>query len=168
MDIELLGYHGTTQDSASSILKSNHFKKSTKKNEWLGHGVYFFELYEKAEWWVSKRSKPAIIETKILVPEKYYLDLDKPSEVDKLAEFIKFIEGSGRKFTIKGDKTQKRCAIINLYMQSCGFKVISATLLSTNKKYEKQLNSIGFHRSERQICVHDTQCIVYNELEIVS
>ncbi|MGV3043499.1 hypothetical protein [Staphylococcus rostri] len=168
MDITLLGYHGTTLDNALSIVRNSDFKKSNKDNEWLGHGVYFFELYEKAEWWVSKRNKPAIIETKILVPEKYYLDLDKPSEVDKLGEFIKFIEESGKKFTVKGDETQKRCAVINLYMQSCGFKVISATLLSTNKKYKKQLNSIGFHRSEKQICVHDTQCIVYNELEIVS
>lgn len=173
MDIKILGYHGTTQDSASSIIENNNFKKSTKKNEWLGHGVYFYELYEKAEWWASqieknKEKAQAIIKSNILVPEKYYLNLDKPSEEDKLAKFIKFIEESGKKFIVPGDEIEKRCKVMNLYMKHGDFKVITATFTSTNKRHKEYLDSIGYVRTEKQICVHDTDCIVYNELEVMS
>ncbi|GGB85311.1 hypothetical protein [Staphylococcus nepalensis] len=168
MNIEILGYHGTTQNSALNIIENNNFKKSTKKNEWLGHGVYFYELYEKAEWWGSRNEKPAIIKSNILVPEKYYINLDKPSEEDKLAEFIKFVERSGKKFIVSGDKIEKRCKLMNLYMKYGDFKVISATFPSTNKNYKNHLDSIGYVRTEKQICVHDTECIVYNELEVMS
>lgn len=168
MDIELIGYHGTTQDNSLSIIRNKNFKKSIKNNEWLGHGVYFYELYEKAEWWARFKKKPAVIKTKILVPEKSYINLDKPSEEDKLAEFIKSIETSGKKFIVSGDINEFRCQILNLYMKYEGCKVISATLPSTNKKYKRQLESIGYPRTEKQICVRDTKCIVYNELEVMS
>lgn len=171
MNIEILGYHGTTRKAASSIIENNNFKKSIKKNEWLGHGVYFYELYEKAKWWASqieKDEEQAIIKSNILVPERYYLNLDKPSEEDKLAEFIQFIEKSGKKFIVSGDEIEKRCKFMNLYMKHGGFKVIAATFVSTNRRYKKYLDSIGYVRTEKQICVHDMDCIVYNELEVMS
>lgn len=37
------GYHGTDIKGAESILKSQTFIPSTKEEEWLGRGVYFFE-----------------------------------------------------------------------------------------------------------------------------
>ncbi|PCF79106.1 hypothetical protein IPU22_08385 [Staphylococcus delphini] len=166
--IELIGYHGTTQDNSLSIIRNKSFKKSNKKNEWLGHGAYFYELYEKAEWWASLKKNPAIIKAKILVAEKSYINLDKPSEEDKLGKFIETIEKSGMKFTVPGDTEEIRCQIMNLYMSYGNFKVISGTLPSTNKRYKRQLDSIGYPRTEKQICVHDVDCIVYNELEVVN
>lgn len=168
MNIELIGYHGTTQDNSLSIIRDKKFKKSIKSNEWLGHGAYFYELYEKAEWWANSKKSPSVIKTKILVSEKSYINLDKPSEEDKLGEFINAIEKSGKKFTVRGDTIEKRCKLMNLYMRYGNFKVISATLPSTNKKYKSQFSGIGYYRTEKQICVHDLECIMYNELEIVS
>ncbi|WP_239774584.1 hypothetical protein [Mammaliicoccus sp. N-M50] len=167
MNIEILGYHGTTRDSASSIILNN-FEKSDKNNEWLGHGVYFYELYEKAEWWGSRKEEPAIIKSNIIVPAKHYINLDKPSEEDKLGEFIRFIENSDEKLMSSGDEIVKRCKLMNLYMRYGDFKVISATFISTNRKYKQYLDSIGYVRTEKQICVHDTECIVYNEIEVMS
>ena len=58
--------------------------------------------------------------------------------------------------------------VMNLYMKHGDFKVITATFTSTNKRHKEYLESIGYVRTEKQICVHDTDCIVYNELEVMS
>lgn len=42
-----------------------------------------------------------------------------------------------------------------------------ATLLSTNQKFKDVFMNIGDVRTEKQICVYDTSCIVYNKARIV-
>ena len=44
----LTGYHGTTQESAKSILKEKQFKLSQSNKEWLGEGIYFYEQFSDA------------------------------------------------------------------------------------------------------------------------
>lgn len=53
-----------------------------------------------------------------------------------------------------------------MYMQYVEAKVIMATLPSTNKNIKKSLVELDM-RTEKQICVHDTTCIVYNKLRVV-
>lgn len=167
MNKDIIGYHGTNKKAADSIIKNQIFNKSTKKNEWLGEGVYFYELLEKAQWWSEKKHSPTIIEATISVSEDKLLNLDKPSEEDKLAEFIKFIDKSEKQFIFSSDKTERRCQIITMYMQYIDYNVVIGTFVSTNKKYKNELDEIGYIRTERQICVHDTSCIVYNNLRVV-
>ena len=38
----LIGYHGTSRESAKAIVKTNCFHKSQQDNEWAGSGIYFF------------------------------------------------------------------------------------------------------------------------------
>ncbi|MEJ7541788.1 hypothetical protein [Staphylococcus intermedius] len=166
MKIKIVGYHGTTQESANSIIKESSFKKSTKSNEWLGHGVYFYELLEKAQWWCKGKVNPTIIETLILVDEDKLINLDRPSEEDKLGEFISVMDKEGR-FVFDKDKAKRRCQIMNMYMLYVEAQVITATLISTNKKFKDMFMDMGYVRTVKQICVFDTNCIVYNELRIV-
>ncbi|QPT00137.1 hypothetical protein I6G41_03495 [Staphylococcus equorum] len=166
MNIEILGYHGTTQKAANLIMENSSFNKSSKKNEWLGHGVYFYDLFEKAQWWCENKNEPVIIETPISVQENKLVNLDKPSEEDKFGEFIRFMERQ-EGFVFDSNETIRRCQMMTVYMQYVEAQVIIGTLLSTNKKYKNEFKRIGYARTEKQICVHDTACIVYNKLRVV-
>lgn len=97
---EIIGFHGTTKKSANIITKDN-FKINEPKNtdnHWLGHGIYFFEICELAEWWaetkVSARNKkynykdsPAVLKCKI--KSENVLDLDNPFELMRFLEFCR-------------------------------------------------------------------------------
>lgn len=168
LNIELIGYHGTSKIAADSILASRKFHFSNKNNEWLGQGIYFYELIEKARWWSNKKENPTILKTKISVSEEKYVNFDVPEEEDKLAKFIEYAQ---KNLIVKGfsvNKNQRRCEIFTLYARYNQLKVVSATFDSTNKKYKAQLDSIGYKRTEKQICVYDNDCISYNEIEVIS
>ena len=63
------GYHGTTRTNAEKILQEQRFINSTKANEWLGDGVYFFAYRSDAEWWVKanryKNQKTEILKAEL-------------------------------------------------------------------------------------------------------
>lgn len=166
MNIELLAYHGTTREAAKLIIEHEHFIKSNKEYEWLGHGVYFYELFEKAQWWSQNKKNPVVIETQISVEEGRLVNLDKPSEEDKFGAFIQLLEKDGG-FVFDDDKLISRCQMMNMYMKSVKGHVVIATLLSTNRKYKKTFSRIDYMRTEKQICVHDTSCIMYNKLKVI-
>lgn len=41
--MQLIGYHGTSEDGCKGILRDKRFKCSTGNSQWLGDGVYFFQ-----------------------------------------------------------------------------------------------------------------------------
>ncbi|UXR73366.1 hypothetical protein MUA48_08300 [Staphylococcus sp. IVB6238] len=87
MNVNLIGYHGTSREAANLITQNKCFKKSKKEDEWLGHGVYFYELIEKAKWWSEKKKDPVVIETPITVSEEKFINFDLPSAEDELGNF---------------------------------------------------------------------------------
>ncbi len=160
----MIGYHGTDRSAAINITKTQNFKISNKKNEWLGKGVYFYELLEKASWWASNNKDSVVLKTPINVEHDKLVDLDLPSEEDKFGKFIREMEKSGT-YIFDKDEVRRRCQLINIYMEYIDSHVTVATLPSTNPKYKNEFNQIGYIRTEKQICVHNTDCIVYNEIE---
>ena len=68
------GYHGTSLDSANSILLSG-FEASRNDYDWLGTGVYFFQdAPQRAwEWATSRYSNPAVIGA--LIDIENFIDL---------------------------------------------------------------------------------------------
>lgn len=56
---------------------------------------------------------------------------------------------------------------MNMYMLYVEAQVINATLISTHQKFKDVFMHMGYVRTEKQICVYDTNCIVYHELRIV-
>jgi len=125
---EIIGYHGTSVDSAIEIIKSN-YKQSCGNKEWLGDGVYFFingissKPDEQAkEWaiaqaWDNNRkeyvyNRYCIIKTKINVEEENLLDLTKEDGIEVLNYLIESYEN-----VIKREKRNIKYAeglIINL------------------------------------------------------
>ena len=77
---ETIAYHTTEKDRAASILEDKFFKESTKDNEWLGHGVYFWDSLEDAVWWKNNvknadKDDTVIIKVKLRCKYSEYRDL---------------------------------------------------------------------------------------------
>ncbi|UXR71071.1 hypothetical protein [Staphylococcus sp. IVB6240] len=165
MNVNLIGYHGTSREAANLITQNKCFKKSKKEDEWLGHGVYFYELIEKAKWWSEKKKDPVVIETPITVSEEKFINFDLPSAEDELGNFIIEIQKDDA-FLFSDYEMERRCQTFNMYAGTMGAQVAKATFQSTNKLHKKQFKKIGYIRTEVQICVYDTDCISYNGLKI--
>ncbi len=100
---EIIGFHGTTEESANIIIKDNFKIKNPKDtdNHWLGHGIYFFEVSELAAWWSQTKvdvrnnkygydDSPAVLKCSIL--SENILNLDNPFELIRFFEFCKSYE----------------------------------------------------------------------------
>lgn len=55
----VIGYHGTRRDIALDIVqRTRDFKPSQNQDDWLGHGIYFWEYApQQAYWWAEKRKE---------------------------------------------------------------------------------------------------------------
>jgi hypothetical protein len=55
----IVGFHGTRLSTALAIVKREQgFTPSTNSDDWLGHGIYFWEHAPKqALWWAERRQK---------------------------------------------------------------------------------------------------------------
>lgn len=52
-----VGYHGTDNNAANSIIEMKKFKMSREEDDWLGQGVYFFEDIEDSHWWCKGKKR---------------------------------------------------------------------------------------------------------------
>ncbi|MBW7573932.1 hypothetical protein [Caproiciproducens faecalis] len=162
--INLIGYHATSLNCVGNILE-NGFKTSSKKGEWLGFGVYFWDNLDNAEWWivagnVDKSSPPAIITAELSLPSKNFLDLDVPANMDRLREFANdynaesSISGNARP-DFKG-KNQLRNFYCSLFKELFDIKLIKFTFSYTI------YNLVGFPTGEFervQLCASDSSVI---------
>src|ERR1700730_5185253 len=55
----VVGYHGTRRSNALRIVQDlEGFKRSENTDDWLGHGIYFWEYAPKQAWaWANQRQK---------------------------------------------------------------------------------------------------------------
>ncbi len=55
----IIGYHGTRLSTALDVVnRRGSFKFSENKDDWLGHGIYFWEYApQQALWWAKRRQK---------------------------------------------------------------------------------------------------------------
>lgn len=100
MSLKIVGFHGTSFDSAKEIIKGN-FEISTGDTEWIGDGAYFFiegisktpheqaELWAIAQAWDAKtnsyrHNEVSVIKSDIYVEEDRLLDLTVSDGVDIL------------------------------------------------------------------------------------
>lgn len=104
----IIGFHGTSTDSAKEILKSN-YELSIGDNHWVGNGVYFFiegisskpdeqsKKWAKTQSWDKKTKKLkykfyCIIKSEISVNEENLLDLTKEDGVEILSYLFRKYE----------------------------------------------------------------------------
>src|SRR6187401_3362552 len=52
----VVGYHGTKRSIALQIIQGNRgFEPSENDDDWLGHGIYFWEFAPQQAWWWAER-----------------------------------------------------------------------------------------------------------------
>ena len=78
----LTGYHGTTHESAEKIIEGE-FHQSTRENNWLGNGVYFYKYYSDAAIWKdidTGKAVEEVIHVVVKVKKNQYLDMEKDDD----------------------------------------------------------------------------------------
>lgn len=194
--MEELGYHGTCTKHRYSIEKDGFdpTKCKYRSDHWLGQGVYFFDDYERAQWWASNSSSQngncggVIFQSLIEAADDEVLNLDDNSQYDCfLTETISTLdeiqkECPGNMPIFEEDKF--RAIFFDYYKQKKGISVIIGTFQKdvagyttrrTSEELKKQrkiMKIINIRFNERQICVSKKECIkstkmVYNEEEEV-
>lgn len=185
---KIIGYHGTKERFADSILKDG-FKIAPKRendNHWLGHGIYFYSDYELAEWWgrtkVNKHNKKygfddTSVVIKGIIEGDEVWDLDKPFVLKRFKECQKKLEKDFIKLGVKldfskGDTLEKiRCFWMDSVKEDYNISVLIYTFTKDNPSYveseyhvnskeEFSLRNMGLTYHEKQICVTDNQFIV--------
>lgn len=175
LDISL--HHGTTSSSADGIYKMG-FKHSTKKNEWLGYGVYFFEKYSDAKWWSELEVKkpqntnefPEVLTVDVSCPTESFFDLDCEKNMNILEKEMRAVFNSlgknGCGDPIFEDDAQLRCFCCNLYRkQHTNIKVMAFSFPTGKIVY----NFLGFSTPiiRRQYCVNDNSVIALRKREVI-
>lgn len=168
-----VGYHGTLEVRAESILNGGKFIHSSKKTEWLGSGVYFFKHKGYAIWWANEQVKhkpktkkgeknlPAVLRADLVFTEDQLLDLDDPLQLDLMNEFIdeyiRLVPGYNNIWNRASDE-ERWCLACNLYRRiNTKIKVICLTFhVSTPKNRE---NTGKFPKSQFQYCISDDSII---------
>ena len=164
---KITGYHGTSWQNAQSILSSKTFRESATKQEWLGHGAYFFWYKGSADWWVRQRSslrglKTAILEATLECEDDQLLDLDDPEQLEEMTAAVEYLvkkaaeNGTPYDFDFRNSPPdEKWCFACNLikeyYPTTCVFMY---TFPSRSYNFYS-----GFYTTNRQICVSNPSVI---------
>lgn len=165
--IELVGYHGTIKTNAEKILSSGIFKESNEKDDWLGHGIYFFADVENAIKWANERAnryneEAVVLSVNIKCDMNRYLNLDYQFNRRKVSLFFKdIINKSDKDISFYKRDEEKRCIACDLYKDFFGIYVIEFTFSRKVKKgHSEDKDILGFSSvPEKQICVSNHQCI---------
>lgn len=54
-DRTVVAFHGTSKTTARKLIAGAPFGKSENDDDWLGHGIYFWEYAPQQAWWWAKR-----------------------------------------------------------------------------------------------------------------
>lgn len=54
-DRTLVAFHGTRRTTAERLIAGHPFDLSTNDDDWLGHGIYFWEYAPQQAWWWARR-----------------------------------------------------------------------------------------------------------------
>lgn len=54
-DRTVIAFHGTTKEAAESLVSGTAFGPSQNDDDWLGHGIYFWEYAPQQAWWWAER-----------------------------------------------------------------------------------------------------------------
>lgn len=166
-----IGYRGTSKQRVQDFLNSGQWEVSTRPDEYLGHGTYFFENdYQEAYKWAKYNRKLddeeiEVIKVNIKVKEKEVFDLLDSTTCD---DYLKIVKKIGAKF-YEADNIPDHpadCKLINLICDRDGYKLVRGAF-SPNKKLAKELISANLTRMRKihiQLCVKDPRIIEYFEI----
>lgn len=164
-----IAFHGTIEPYAQNILAEQHFNPSTKPNEWLGYGIYFFSHRVHAEWWAndqaSRHHKPAaVLSATLQYEDNAFFNLDLNENTYAFNRFSqRFLQEikSAKKIQIDfNDRAQLRCFCMEAFkLQHPEIKLVSYTF-DTPGRCGRWL----FRPRQVQYCVIDHSIISNIEL----
>ncbi|WP_336770401.1 hypothetical protein [Pantoea ananatis] len=167
----LVGYHGTTQKSMLSILKSGLIF-SPSIEDWLGHGCYFFidgisDAFKSASEWVNNKNpkeKNFVIKVKIELKANEILDLTTTEGLkffNSYRESItkEFYEGliNRRDISIKKRKDIRvdDCIIMNIFEKKLKYKAIIHNVYIKNR-IQRTLELESSYPNSTVLCIENT------------
>lgn len=169
------GYHGTDYEGAQCILKFKNFKYSSKDNEWLGTGIYFFIDKDKnkaianAHKWTKNYKHFKfynILKSVITIDSDKILDFDNEVLRDLYHEYRhkKVEDTKKRGIAIETNKIKFDCQVINDICDALGF------LASKQQRYISVLEDKGVPNSGIPnctiLCARDNKLIDKNSIKI--
>ena len=163
----MLGYHGTTRVNAELIVAEQHIKASTRTNDWLGSGAYFFAYKDHAIWWISHK-RYTCVQTRILSADLEYtdnqmLDLDDPGQLRALDDIVKAAielseEAGEATSAVLYTQKEKWCFACNLIRRvNPEIGIIMYTFRDSGDR--RIYKHSAFYGNQRQICVSNPSIV---------
>lgn len=170
----IIGYHGTRLSTAKRIVsRSSDFTPSANDDDWLGHGIYFWEYAPQQAWdWAHRRYKDeqvAVLGCMIRLGNCF--DLLEPGNAMKLKNFHSRLQREARLATKKLPKNYKAkkrldCAVFQyaaaIFEQEEGEELdsIRAVYVPTQGKDRLWESSWLYHETHIQLCIRNPRCIL--------
>lgn len=171
---KFIGYHGTDEDSAHKILKSEFICKKSKEH-WLGNGFYFFLDKALAKYWCNnptlrfgvRISNPSIIEIEAICECDYILDMRFLGDFSFVEEeYVEFFDYFSEENEPENEITmcELRCIFFDWLVDKYKFKIVIAYFYKEspsyrNNKYGRPLDEFKIPYSEIQMCLYDNNII---------
>lgn len=177
---EFIGYHGTSEASANSILSSN-FKPSENPDDWLGYGIYFFieginvPIDNAIEWAKTKawngRDQPLKYSKynilSVLVSGKHVLNtsnMDDLNAFNKLREKLQVAEK--RSFPRDRNLNEDDRVMWNLVADFLNLEIIIHNLYIKTES-QRKLNIVSKVPNTTVMCVKNTNNIHFETIKMI-
>jgi hypothetical protein len=159
----IIGYHGTDWPTADRLVRGKDFALSENVDDWLGHGVYFWEYAPKQAWWWAKKYKrhehPAVVGAMIRLGKCF--DLLDSANVRELRKFHDVLleqwRSVGKEIPENGNQHKKLdCAVLNAYYTfQPSIDTCRAVYVPTESKKRVWKRSWIYEETHIQICVRN-------------
>jgi hypothetical protein len=123
-DRTVVAFHGTRKSTAEKLVAGQPFDQSENDDDWLGHGIYFWEYApQQAWWWADRRYGKDAAVVGALVRLGRCIDLLDPSNTDLLVRAHRDLDlalkSVGKKLTSNANNHKYRdCAVFNYLFAS--------------------------------------------------
>lgn len=173
----VVGYHGTKKSTALRIIQGESvFDPSENEDDWLGHGIYFWEYAPQQAWlWAQQRKRSKGWDDEIAVVASmirlgFCFDLLDPENVKDLGRFHQAYEKGMREnghplpVNVMSHK-RLNCGVFQFaytYMESQGDTVDTCrAVFVPSTKVDRIWGGSGINaHAHIQVCVRNADCIL--------
>lgn len=174
--IKIIGYHGTFSENVCTIIEEG-YETEYRDNHWLGQGIYFYDNYDLALWFINRKRKDycknvTVIKSVIYADVSKILNLDTIEGVDFFYKKLNELWSEFRTIEFnEEDENSNRCLILDALKEYYEIDIIIKTFETDKQTYgsanvnwfEKNNFPVGIKYSEKQICVTGNNCIISSE-----
>ncbi len=171
----VIGYHGTRRSTALRVVQDlEGYRRSENADDWLGHGIYFWEYAPKQAWaWAEQRRRTwnqsedvAVLASMIRLGNCF--DLLDPDNLDILAGFRRDYEQLERRAGRVPRENHNKSKYLDCSVFQYAFAAFQAkgepvdTCRAVFVPSDERLwTRSGLHRHAHiQLCVRNAECIL--------